>query len=666
MLRGLLMSWFGAEVAAARSGAGSVRTLMRSGLVLVLSILVFLPLFPSMPSATLDPSWRMAMNEAWARGFDFARDMVFTYGPYAFVSTAQYHPDTYVPLVLCSLFLGTVLFLLLRHIGLASQGAPHVFFVLLWLIASAYTSSPDVRFLCYPFLLLVAAAREPAGEEVEVGRSALISAPVVLSLSSFSLGLVCLVKASYAVEIGAMGVLSLIALHATGRRVLAATILVSFASGLVLFWLIAGQPLADLPRFFIAQAQVAAGYGQAMSSGNGLLPPALFLVAAAPLAIAVRCELQPPTIGKCAVAIGLAITLFLGFKEGFVREDDWHVLIAAEVLFILPWCWLPDGVGAWRKLHAAMAGFTVLAFIVMFPYALDLPAKTAEFEQLMHCSDRGPVVCPTRTNWLKATYDLSLARIRAQEPLPRVQGTVDVYTVNQALAIANAYRWDPRPVMQSYSAYTPALAHLNVAHLVGAKAPDDVFFALEPTGGWLPSLVDGPSWPILLTRYSVAWLGIPAAPSTVAPIALLQRKSDSQQIGVASSPLLRATALLGQRVDLPQSDDVLFAKIDIRPDAYGRFEEVLFRASDLYINLLFPNGRLERYRFVPGMARSGFIIAPVLTDATQFVALQNLKVTQALSGRRPIAFWLSGTPSARLMWAHAAAIEISRLREIHN
>lgn len=661
------MSRFEGEVAAARwrSGVHSVHSLVKPALALVLSVLVFLPLFPSMPSAMLDPSWRMAMNEAWARGFDFARDMVFTYGPYAFVSTAQYHPDTYVPLVLCSLFLGTVLFLLLRYIGFGSKAAFHVPFILLCLIASKYTSSPDVRFLCYPFLLLVAVAREPTDEKAEAARSSLLRTPVVLSLAGFSLGLVCLVKASYAVEIGAMGGLSLIALHLTGRRILAVTILASFAAGLLLFWLAAGQPVVDLPRFFLAQAQVATGYGQAMSNGEALLPPALFLAAAVPLAIAVRRELQQPTVGRYTVAIGLAVTLFLGFKEGFVREDDWHVLIAAELLFILPWCWPSDRAGIWHKLHSVMAAVTVLVFSVMFPYALDLPGKIGELQQFLHCSDEGPLVCPLRANWLRQTYDLSLARIRAQEPLPNVRGTVDVYTVSQALAIANGYRWDPRPVMQSYSAYTPALARMNVAHLMGANAPDDVFFALEPTDGRLPSLVDGPSWPILLTQYSVEWLGVPAAPSTVAPIALLQRKPGSQAIAVAAIPLLQGTVALGQKVGLPRSDEVLYAKIDIRPNAYGRFEEVLFRASVLYINLLFPGGRLERYRFVPGMARSGFIIAPVVTDATQFVALRDLKVRQGLSARRPVAFWLSGAASARLMWGQAT-IEISRLAEMHH
>src|SRR5215469_11780190 len=147
------MSLFEGAVASARlrPGVVSIRSMARSALALGLSILVFLPLLPWMPTPLLDSSWRMAFNEAWARGIHFAQGMVFTYGPYAFVSSQQYQPDTYPVLVACSVLLGTVLFLLLRYIELGSKGALYVPFVLLCLIASGYTSSPDVRFICFVF-----------------------------------------------------------------------------------------------------------------------------------------------------------------------------------------------------------------------------------------------------------------------------------------------------------------------------------------------------------------------------------------------------------------------------------------------------------------------------------------------------------------------------------
>lgn len=661
------MSLFeGAAVSARlRPGVDSVRSLARSAIALGLSILVFFPVLPSMPTPLLDSSWRMAFNEAWASGIHFAQGMVFTYGPYAFLSTQQYQPDTYPVLVACSLLLSMVLFLLLRYIGLGSKGAFHSHSVLLCLIASGYTSSPDVRFICYVFLFLVAAGAQPPSEAEEGGRSLLRRSPVVLNLAAFSFGLICLVKATFTVEISVVLGLAMVALYMTGRRLLAPAILVSFAFGLILFWLAAHQPLAEVPGFFLNQAQVAAGYGQAMGGGDDLLPPALFIASAMPLAIAVKRDLQAPTASKYLVAGGMAVTLFLAFKEGFVREDDWHVMIAAEVLLILPWCWPSERVCIWRKAQAVVAGITVLVCALTFPHALDLQAKAATVDQLLHCSDNGPLVCPTRTGWLRRTYELSLARLRAGMPLPKIQGTVDVYTVDQYLAIANGYHWDPRPVMQSYSAYTPGLARINAGHLTGAAAPDGVLFSLQPIDGRLPTFEDGLSWPILLTQYGVNWLGIPSQPSGGVAIAYLRRKPDFGRISVSSTPLLRGTLQLMQKVDLPQSGNALLAEIDIRPTAYGRFEELLLRGSQLYINLLFADGHVEHYRFIPGIARAGFILSPVITNTVQFTALRDLIVRPQLSARRPMAFWLSGSPSALLMWTHAD-LRISGLQELHH
>jgi hypothetical protein len=605
----------------------------------------------------------MALNEAWARDFDFGR-VVFTYGPYAFLSTEQYHPDTFATLMVSSLFLGTILFLLLREIELGCKKPIPVALILSCLIASGYTSAPDVRFICYGFLFLVAASGRRRNGTDAVGGSPLLGAPALLSMAAFSLGLICLVKATYAVEAGVMVALAMVVLYGTERRPLVPVILVSSGLGLVFFWLIAGQSLAELPRFFLNQAQVALGYGPAMSVGEDILPPALFLISSIPLAITIERDLQPPSPGKWAMAIGLGFALFLSFKEGFVRQDGWHVMTAAEVLFILPWCWPFDRVDPWRHAQAVAAACTAVVFMVQFPHALDVQAKVAQFESLRHCSERGPVVCPFRTGWLRKTYDLSLARLAREVPLPKVQGTVDVYTTSQYLALANGWRWDPRPVLQSYSAYTPALARMNARHLTGARAPDGVLFALDAIDFRLPALADGPSWPILLSQYGVDWLGKGRQPSGGQPVAYLRHEPDWQRITVIRTPLLARTVALGQRIQLPPSDAVLFARIAIRPDIYGRFEQLLFKNPQLYINFRFPDGEIGRYRFIPGMARAGFVISPVVADTEQFVALQGLKVGRSLSNRRPVAFWLSGARGAPLVWDNAAAVEISSLREM--
>src|SRR6202040_4372562 len=62
--------------------------------------------------------------------------------------------------------------------------------------------------------------------------------------------------------------------------------------------------------------------------------------------------------------------------------------------------------------------------------------------------------------------------------------------------------WNPRPIIQSYSAYTPALVRLNEQHLRGPDAPEWVLFDLQSIDGRLPSLDDGLSWPALLDNYA--------------------------------------------------------------------------------------------------------------------------------------------------------------------
>ena len=58
-------------------------------------------------------------------------------------------------------------------------------------------------------------------------------------------------------------------------------------------------------------------------------------------------------------------------------------------------------------------------------------------------------------------------------------------------------------MIQSYAAFTPELADLNAAYLRSSHAPDNVFFECAPIDDHYPSLDDGLSWPVLLTRYDI-------------------------------------------------------------------------------------------------------------------------------------------------------------------
>ncbi len=103
-------------------------------------------------------------------------------------------------------------------------------------------------------------------------------------------------------------------------------------------------------------------------------------------------------------------------------------------------------------------------------------------------------------------YQATLAQVRASRPLPILPGTVDIYSFDQTQLLASGNRWHPRPVFQSYQAYSPELLQRNRDHLSGAQAPDHIFFRIEPIDNRLPSTEDG-------LRLALAPVAVRAAPA---------------------------------------------------------------------------------------------------------------------------------------------------------
>jgi hypothetical protein len=108
----------------------------------------------------------------------------------------------------------------------------------------------------------------------------------------------------------------------------------------------------------------------------------------------------------------------------------------------------------------------------------------------------------THSEALQQNYTRSIEAIKAKEPLPHVEGTVDIYPYQLSAIFGNNLRWSGRPVFLSFNSYTPELQAKNVAHLTGSTAPDTVFFTFAPLDNHLPALEDSQSLLMLLSTSS--------------------------------------------------------------------------------------------------------------------------------------------------------------------
>jgi hypothetical protein len=317
--------------------------------------------------------------------------------------------------------------------------------------------------------------------------------------------------------------------------------------------------------------------------------------------------------------IGLGFVLFLGFKHGFVRHDQ-HESEAVLVVLLIG---LMGLAAAWpllrgRSGRVALMGW-LLGLIILTYASLSfgrcVPGKGL-FARFVETLDPRVVLSPTKLFYaasdLKTAYEHRLAEIRDEYPLPELDGGVDVYPWDQAVIFAHGLRYAPRPVFQSYSAYTPALAEMNAAHLRSGRAADNLLFALRTLDGRYPSLDDGLSWPELLTRYDIQ--------GATTAFVLVKKSATPREFHLV--PLKDILIRFAEPVALPAaSNGPVWAELEINKTPLGSLISALYKPPALVLAVSLRDGQRLYFRLVPGMTRGGFLLSPLISDNASFVAL---------------------------------------------
>ena len=610
---------------------------------LLTSLAAFVPFAPDMPAAGLDPAWMVAMNQAVAQGLAFGRDIVFTFGPYAAVYTRSFHPATDAlmlggALVLAGSF-ALSLFLLLRGSGWTAR-------LLLLALLAGVVSSRDALFF---FQALAAGAL--AWVQAQPARALDDPPPraqrLALAAVFLSLGLLPLVKGTLLVLCGGVVVLACAAFARQRRWAEAAIVAGTPAAALLVAWLVAGQPLDALPAYAASMVPTVSGYTEAMALQGRGKEVAAYLVAAFAVLWTLARRGRHAAAERGVLVLVFAMALFLVLKAGFVRHDGHAVLSGGFVLLaaLLAASLAPSlraGIAlvlafvAWSVIdaqheHTTFAGFTAR---VRDTYASALRG----LERRMDEPDRLP-----------REYAQAMARLAQGAPFRGLQGAADVYSSQQGELIAAGNAWSPRPVLQSYSAYTPGLAERNRAHLAGPRAPAHVVFRVEAIDGRLPSLEDGPSWPELLARYEPAALRGDAL--------LLQRRAAPQPAAGCGSR--RSRHRLGESITLPPGPCAEFARIHLRPSALGAAAGLFYKGRPLQVNLQLQDGSQRSFRLVGGMAAAGALLSPLVESAPEFALLY--AGLDELEDKRVRA--MSITPmGGRRLWEPEYEIEFTSLQ----
>jgi hypothetical protein len=245
----------------------------------------------------------------------------------------------------------------------------------------------------------------------------------------------------------------------------------------------AGQSLGNVASYVHGSLSVAIGYGPAMSLSTGRTAEDWFAVVDVALVVAlfVLVLRGRPWQEKAAISLMLLGWTWEALKEGFVRHDTHDLTFFGLVLLALCLARLPRSVVPFQAGAIALAALLACLANGHPPPSLRSPVEDTraladEVRDLAVTGDWARVEATAQTE-MRATGDTLPAAV-----LALLRGhTLAAETLEAGMTFAYSgpdygLRWDPEPVLQSYSAYTSYLDRLDAGFLSSPRGPQRILY----------------------------------------------------------------------------------------------------------------------------------------------------------------------------------------------
>ena len=464
---------------------------------------------------------------------------------------------------------------------------------------------------------------------------------LVLGGATFS-AVEALVKLSTGPLVGVLFLLALIGLRARWWQVLAFIGLL--LAEVLLLWVAAGQSLSRLPDFVRNTWEIVSGYNAAMQRLSDVaawkVTAATVLAVLLTIALLVACfrgDFRTNRARRMGTAL-LALAALAVYKEGIVRVDAGHLSLYFSTMSAL-WVAVPWSRRRRVLLVAGALGIVVAGVPVRPPgtptnlnVVKNVRFAADQVHSLLSPSRRGELMAEGR-QYMQSIYRLPpsmLALLRGHST------AIDPWEIGAAWA----YRldWQPLPVFQNYSAYTPRLDHLNADAAAGASAPERILRENPPlvypefsTPG-----ADNryPGWDPPAQQRSILCHYSPLVTTFQWQVLGRSRDRCSRQHRAGS-----VTADAGQAVQVPapKGNGLVFARIEGADlSALERLRALVLRAPLRYATL----DRGRTYRLIPSTATDGLVLraSDAIAAANPFDQIPQAKTIEVTGASSPLQF----------------------------
>jgi hypothetical protein len=562
--------------------------------------------YPYYPSYGLD-SWTMALGQFFHDGLQFGPDVTFTYGPLGFLFTNTYIGLHFWGPIFWQMFIAGIFAIVIINSAQQLTGIRRIIYFGFFLFLGSLNTDA-----LYPMIIAMIGFEliRRSDKDGQLSACLLVLFLALLASHKFT----DLLLASFSVLIVCM----LELLKGRWSRVL---LLAScFLAGFLALWIACGQSLYNLPIYLHNSWQISQGYQQAM----GLSTPGRAFW----LGITVLVALSAYGLLYLILNFGTSCTLFrlvllaafiyLIWKHGFVRSDA-HILIffVGALMPIVAFPALLDDVRHRRwssQLSLALAGLLCVLGMrsVGYPNVIRHAPSRLQDKLWQHSNLLG--------HWasLQASYEQWLTNERQRFNMPRTrevigQAPIDVLGYEQAIALYNGFTYRPRPVFQSYVAYTPQLARLNDDFYRSSRAPDYILLKLQTIDNRFPTLDDSLLLRSFIHRYDYV--------HTERGFQLWKHRSQPPREGSELAGSLRSEMLrLNQPLELGElTNKRLWATLQLKPSWLGRLRSAVYKPPIVNLAIQDTQGRHSTFRLTLPQAATGFILNPLIEDSADYL-----------------------------------------------
>jgi hypothetical protein len=548
-----------------------------------------------MPGTGLDPSYNLGLNLAIANDFTFGKDIVFNYGPLAYlhtrlpiaVSRTEYLLwDTFFLLIV-----GFALFYSYRNLNsfwAASMAGGAI------LIYSR--SAPSLEGLLILFLFLLFHHLQH-GSITSLILASTIS--IILFYAKINLGMV-------AVSLTLLYLLyQFFFSRSHSRRFV--SIYAAFFLGSIF---VLGPILStELPGYVQGSLHLIYAYNDAMfiyRKTNPYAVPATYLalVGIAPFLLVFGLNLRSIARNSASLLRFAFITIyiFILFKYSFVRADE-HMIYFFQTI---PLAFGLVALFSTKPVSTQLAGVMGLAMILSLPVATRIynikefsttasgfPVREFVGGISNHIVTKTEGINQYLSQAVDPEFDLSWTPL-SDNKLPdrfldRIgdQG-VDVVTWEISYIYSNQLTYNPRPVIQSYQAYNDYLDSLNRDKYNSAESPEFILFENQTINNQHPTFIESKTRLAMLANYQYVDLDD--------DLMLLQKRAEPLDYVEVSTT--GGTSRLNEEIPLKQTDDLLMMSFDIQYSLPGKLMRTLYQPPPLYVTVTFDNGDQETFKAI--------------------------------------------------------------------